>query len=271
MTKIGFIGFGKMASALWEGFSRAKTVQEACFNTRTADTQTHIALKYGIPHVSIETLVEKCNLIFICVKPQQVNQLLRTFPKLNPNHNQVIISILAGVPIQTFEHYLGPNIACIRAMPNTPAQLGEGITALCKNSQVSPPMLALVQTLFHSCGKTITIQEAQFNIVTSISGSGPAFFYKIAQDSQELATQLGLSEQASALLISQTLIGAGKMLQESLKTPQELIQEVSSPNGTTVAGLATYDQNRVGERWQAIITAAYNRASQLEQENTHAY
>ncbi len=271
MTKIGFIGFGKMASALWEGFSRAKTVQEACFNTRTTETQTRIALKYGLPHVSIETLVEKCNLIFICVKPQQVHTLLSTFPPLNPDQNQVIISIIAGTPIRTFEQYLGETAPCIRAMPNTASQVGQGITALCQNNYVSPPMLALVQTLFNSCGKTIKVKEDHFNIVTSISGSGPAFMYKIAQDTQEIALKLGLSEQASALLISQTLIGAGKMLQDSLKSPQELIQEVSSPNGTTVAGLAVYDDLQIGQRWKAVIQAAHNRSQQLEQENTHAY
>ncbi len=265
---VGFVGFGRMASALFSGFMRTGLVdpKTTYFYTPHVESQRRVSLSHGIVAVSPETLLAKSDLVFFCVKPQQIHEVLMHFPPLDPERLPILVSILAGVQLSVFEHYLGGDVPLVRVMPNTPSLVGEGVSAVYYRDRVMPPYRARVSALLHGCGVVVEVPEAQFDLVTGLSGSGPAFLYRIAQDMVAYSSHAGLDPQLGLKMMAQILIGAGRMLQETGKMPEELIAEVCSPQGTTLAGLQVYDQARVGQQLQSVVAAAVARAGELSRD-----
>ncbi len=268
VLSIGFVGFGRMASALWSGFMRTGLVgsKSTYFYVPSLDSQKRVSLAHGIVAVSLETLVQKSDLIFFCVKPQQIHEVLAHFPTLDPENLPIMVSILAGVPLTIFHSYLGDQVPLVRVMPNTPSVLGEGVSAIYYNNQVSPPYRKQVAQLFHGCGQVVDVPEIHFDLVTGMSGSGPAFLYRMVKDILDYGATMGLDAHVGLKIMAQTLVGAGKMLQESGKSPSELIAEVCSPQGTTLAGLTRYDQVQLGHHLQSVVEAAVLRAAELSRD-----
>ena len=151
-------------------------------------------------------------------------------------------------------------------MPNTPALLNAGITAFCTTPSVKPNHLNFIQTFLSSVGEAQQVEEDDMDIVTALSGSGPAFFYSIARDMIREGEAQGLSSDVARKLVQETLIGAGKMLQNSSSSPESLISDVASPGGTTEAGLTEYDTQNISDSLQSVIKAAANRSRTLRQE-----
>jgi pyrroline-5-carboxylate reductase len=262
--KIGFIGMGKMAEVIWGGVSKSQIFNNtnSAFFDVSQDRCSYIKYKYGLSFFNIDKLINESDIILFCVKPQQLKDLLTKFP-LSNLQNKLFITIAAGIKIDFFVKYLGQDIQIVRVMPNTPALVGEAMSALTFSPNVEEKYIKIAKEIFAGFGQIEIVEEKDLDIVTGISGSGPAFLYKIADDVAKIGQKEGLDYNKSLKLIAQTMVGAGKMLIESEKSPEELIKDVSSPNGTTVAGLEVFAKSKITEEMQAVVLAAIKRSREL--------
>nr|QBK87125.1 MAG: NADP oxidoreductase coenzyme F420-dependent [Marseillevirus LCMAC201] len=256
--KIGFIGFGQMARAIWH---RLDKKSEISFCECTPEYASQIGQEFSLKPRNLAELVEWSECLLFCVKPQAIDQILSEFPKIKLSQ-KCLITILAGTPISVFEKYLGSEIQMVRVMPNTPAVVGEAMSALYFKN-VNQNYREWVIDLFSTMGTTQEIKtESQLDIVTGISGSGPAFLYKIADAIAKVGEQEGLDYNTSLKLIAQTMRGAGKMLLTT-PSPPDLIKQVASPGGTTQAGLDIYNRSEIDSQLQAVITGAIVRSREI--------
>ncbi|RAP33098.1 pyrroline-5-carboxylate reductase [Candidatus Marinamargulisbacteria bacterium SCGC AG-410-N11] len=261
---IGFIGFGNMAKAIYKGLISNNQKLNIIFTEKDNLVAKKIEQEFPIKSVSKDTIYKTASIIIIAVKPQQYQTILQPISNKKPN---LIISILAGITMTTLEKQLGEHVPIIRCMPNTPALLQQGMSGISFNKNITEQHQEIAKTIFEGIGKMKVVPENVMDTVTGISGSGPAFFYQICHDIAELANNQGLSYEDAIQFAAQTLIGAGHMLLNSNKSPETLIQEVSSPNGTTVAGLQNYKSNQVNKQIQAMIQAAITRSKELSKHN----
>ena len=261
---LGFVGMGKMAAAMLEGIvaSGLFLPSQIGFYELNAARRDEISASSKIIFYDVEALIAQSDILLFCVKPQNIRELLASFPKIDLSQ-KLLISILAGTPIAVFEQQLGTHVQVLRVMPNTPALLQAGMSALTFNANVSPEFRKTGYAVFNCLGRSVEVDESDMDVVTGISGSGPAFLYRLAHDIAKTGEQEGVDYTKSLTLIAQTMIGAGRMLLDSQKTPLELISDVSSPNGTTVAGLQAFDQSRIDTDIQSVILAAVHRSREL--------
>ena len=206
--------------------------------------------------------LKKADLIILAVKPQDTDAL---FASLKPHvdDQQVFVSIMAGVTIQTISTALGAK-KVIRAMPNLPAQIGMGMTTFTSTDEVTRIELVMVQNLINTTGKTVYVESEEFiDATTAISGSGPAYVYYFMQAMMEAAKGMGFTASEAELLVSQTFKGAVDLYNKSDLTCQEWIDKVSSRGGTTEAAIKTYRKHKVHEDIVRGAQAALNRAIEL--------
>ncbi len=261
---LGIIGAGKMAEALIKGGLQTKCLapDSVIIHEINPERVTYIYNTYQIKSVSLEQLSTKTSLILLAIKPQQCNELLA---KLNPyleNHH-CLISILAGKTLSSFQQILSATHQIVRVMPNTPALVLAGMSAISFNPYITDINRHYILRLFSAVGQVLEMNEDLMNAVTALSGSGPAFVYHFANEMIMAAVTKGLSQTQAHQLCAQTLIGAGKMLIETNKTAEQLIADVSSPAGTTLAGLAKLQTHQFHEIIAQTIEAAYNRSIEL--------
>ena len=193
--------------------------------------------QYGVKEArDYRELVASSPVIIIAVKPQQITEVLESIYGLVAQ-DKLVISIAAGIMINMIESALGKGVPVIRAMPNTPAQAGEGVTVLCASFRVTGEQKTKAESIFSSIGSTFWIDEIYMDAVTALSGSGPAYFYRLAQEMTEVAVEMGLERQLSEQLARQTLIGAGYLLRNTQLPIKDLIRQIASPDGTTEAAL----------------------------------
>jgi pyrroline-5-carboxylate reductase len=256
--KIGFIGFGKMAQAMCHGI-----VSSGIVTPQNIGYTDKITLNSPFSSYPLRELITESDILFLSVKPQNLSEI--TWPSTADQTGKHIISILAGKTLQTLQNQFG-SIAITRVMPNTPAMVNKSMSAFCHNSHVTEKQKQTAESLLKSFGKILEVTEDALDIVTAISGSGPAFFYRIATYISKTSQEHGLSHHEAITLIAQTLIGTGHMLLESGKTPETLISDVSSPNGTTVAGLEKLENSPIATILEQTIEAAYNRSKTLSKE-----
>ncbi|MEK7299383.1 MAG: pyrroline-5-carboxylate reductase [Candidatus Margulisiibacteriota bacterium] len=256
---VGFVGMGKMGSAL-----AARAQADIVFTDIRPDVTVTIGDK-TVTAVPISTLLGESDVVIFAVKPQQIQAVLDTIWHQDISRVKLWISILAGVPLAKFQAILGADVPMVRAMPNTPAMVGQGMTALAFATAVTPHWREWATGFFSGVGKVVTVDEKDLNAVTALSGSGPAFFYKMADAMAKAGQTLGLSYDQSLALVSQTLVGAGEMLQH-FGDPTQLAENVTSPGGTTAAGLAQYDRVDLARQLQSIVKVTYERAVALEKE-----
>lgn len=184
------------------------------------------------------------------------------------NGPTLFLSIAAGTLIATFEHMLGAKTPVVRAMPNTPAAIGAGITALVANAQVTPDQMALADQLLAAVGETILLdKEEQMHAVTALSGSGPAYVFAMAEAMARAGCHLGLPEEMADRLAVATIAGAGQLMRETLTAPAVLRKQVTSPNGTTAAGLEVlmHPDKGLEDLLRQTLDAASDRSRALAQ------
>ena len=262
MKSIGFVGFGKMATAIWQGAESGATFSgtPALFYRRNTDLSSTIETQFSrLSYANLEAVCQQDCLIF-AVKPQQIRDILKILPECRPS---LIISILAGTPISVFEGRFGSQPAIARVMPNTPCIIQSGMTGITFNDRVDAEKQDWITRLFSTLGQVSIVSESELDIVTGISGSGPAFLYEIADIIAQVGREHGLSDTLSLKLIAQTMVGAGQLLLESEKSPNELINEVCSPGGTTITGLTAFRESRAKDGIRAMIRAAIERSRDL--------
>lgn len=266
MKKIGFIGAGNMAGALVRGLLHAERCTPAdVWVSDAADAQIRrLKRAYKIEGTrDNRALVRGSQTIVLAVKPQVMAQVLDEIrPEATPK--KLFVSIAAGFPLRRLEQGLGAGARVVRVMPNTPCLVGKGISVAVAGSNATPADVKQTLRLFDACGEALAITgEALLDAVTALSGSGPAFVYAFVEAMIDGGVRGGLSSQLAAKLCFQTIAGAAAMLIDSGMSPRELREMVTSPGGTTLAGLSALDQRGFRETVIAAIEAANRRAHEL--------
>ena len=246
MKQIGFIGCGKMAGAIISAIKNDYKVTGSEINEDIAKSASQ---RLGIEvYNDNKKLAEKCNVIFIATKPNQAVEVLEGIKELI-TPEKLIVSICAGVTIGKIESALNNDTRVIRIMPNTPALVKLGMFGICAGSKSTKQDVEFVENLLSTIGKCITVTEKQMDIVTAISGSGPAFFYQVIEDMARAGEKLGLEYEKSLTLATQTALGSAQMIFNRGEIPvQTLIDNVATKGGCTFVGIQEmkkYDSSKV--------------------------
>ncbi len=267
MTSIAILGAGAMGSAIGTGLLDSGWDK---LSIRYADVDLERVgelvkdgfIAYSDPSIAAES----ASIVLIAVKPQGMGALLgQIAPVISPAH--LVISIAAGVSSGTIEAGLVAGVPVVRCMPNTPALLGEGATALAGGTNASDEDLARAERVLGAVGRTVVVTEAQIDAVTGVSGSGPAYVFLLAEAMEEAAIAEGLEPSTARLLVGQTIKGAGGLLMASPKTPAELRQQVTSPNGTTEAALLSFENAGFRRVVRDAVAKAVERSRELGREH----
>ncbi len=262
--KIGFIGAGKMGAILIRSILKKRLVPPK--NLWICDKFTEkITLweKEGANvFVMVEPVAKNADVLFLAVKPQDILGVLEDL-KGRVRCHQLIVSLVAGVTTSLLSRKLGNEISLIRIMPNTPALLGEGITAISCTARVNPEQRALLKMIMATIGEVVEVPESQQNAVTGLSGSGPAYIYTVIQGLIKGGVKAGLSPELAFRLATQTTFGAARMAKESGSSLEELRQAVTSPGGTTIEGLKVLNEGRLEECLTEAVVKATRRAKEL--------
>lgn len=262
-NKLGVIGGGRMAEALINGVLSAKHYRPD--HIRVADPDMgrldHLKTRYGVQvGASNQDVVSQSDVVVLAVKPQVMVDALRGIRDLLTR--QLIISVAAGVTITQITKECGSQRRVIRAMPNTPAMVGEGITALAIGPNVEAEAAECAAAIFRSVGRVVTIQESLMDAVTGLSGSGPAYVFLMIEAMSDGGVKMGLPRETASLLAAQTVLGAARMVLETGQHPARLKDQVASPGGTTIAGLHRLEQGG----FRAVLIDAIESATKRSQE-----
>lgn len=200
--------------------------------------------------------------ILLAVKPQNLAPVMAELKgQLKPS--QMVLSIIAGARIDTLRHGLSHN-SIVRAMPNTPAQIGEGVTVWTATSDVNPKQKEWAQAILGSIGQEIFVDDEKYlDMATAVSGSGPAYFFLFVETLADAAVSIGLPREMAEKLVLQTMLGSGQLLKKSGKPPAELRRLVTSPGGTTAEAITAFEKGGFSELVRQAVTAAYEKAKQL--------
>jgi len=242
--KIGLIGSGNMARALLSGLlhgKRASKDQLSASDHREAKAKS-FADEFGIDTTtSNKEVVTRSDIVVLAVKPQVMAKVVAEIAS-SVTSKKLIVSMAAGVPIAMIERKLPKGSRVVRVMPNVPALVGAGATALAVGGHASEEDLALASALFDSVGKTVVVEEEQLDAVTGLSGSGPAYIFLIIDSLADAGVKVGLSRDVALILAAQTVLGAAKLLIETGEHPGKLKDMVTSPGGTAIAGIHTLEE-----------------------------
>jgi len=259
---IGFIGTGRIAQALISGLVKEEGSMISGFD-KDQEALRRVADQFGIrPESSVADLAGRTSIIIIAVKPYQVADVLTELrPSLGSKH--LVISVAAGISTRFIAAHCPDGTRVVRVMPNTPAFVGKGMTALCGGPGATGDDIALAEGIFGAIGKTAVVGEAGMDAATAVSGSGPAYMFRIIDSLAEGGAACGLDPETSMLLAAQTMLGAATMVLEGRKSPEDLVREVTTPGGTTEAGLREMDRHHIREALVATVKAAAARSMEL--------
>lgn len=262
-NKIAFIGGGQMAEALIGGLLAGQVCPaESIWATDpVVERCDRLKSQFGVRVGSVNReAVAWADVVVLAVKPQQLPAVLG---ELGPAMAKVlVISIVAGVTIKTLAEQMGA-MRVVRAMPNTPALVREGMTALALGSAVSDADGRLAHTLFEAVGRVVLVEERLMDAVTGLSGSGPAYVFLAIEALADGGVKMGLSRQTSEILAAQTVLGAARLVLESGVHPAQLKDRVASPGGTTIAGLYELEEGGLRATLMAAVEAATLRSKEL--------
>ena len=263
--KIGVLGVGNMGAAILEGLFKNKIAEPSqvwvCDKIQEKASQFATQWKTKTT-VSPAALASETDVILLAVKPQDLAELGSGLKVNLEKKEPTLISILAGTPIAKIKEAVGKKSQIVRAMPNLGAKVGEAITAL---TSVHPGSLALAEKIFSGCGKTVILEEKYFDVVTAISGSGPAYFFLLMELLAREAESHGLPEKVARELAVQTAVGAGLLAKGSPLSPAELKKQVTSKGGTTEAALKVFEEEGLGGIISRGLGAALKRGKELSQ------
>lgn len=266
MKTLGLIGGGKMASALIKGLLSYGFNEKAIkVSDHDSENRKLIEDRFQLQtYASNVELVEQSDILILAVKPQVIPQVVIEIASKVQAQQPLVISIVTGVSLQFFQNHFGSKCPIVRCMPNTPVQIGEGMTALHANGQVTAEQQKMVDEIFKSVGHSIWLkQENDLNKVTALSGSGPAYFYLFMEALQEAAVASGLDKKVAKELVLQTAIGSARMAQASSVELEDLRQQVTSPNGTTASALDLFEKKNFKHIVDLAYQAALKRAEEL--------
>jgi pyrroline-5-carboxylate reductase len=267
--KLGFIGGGNMAEAMIKGLISASFVESK--NIFVSDVVSE-RLEFLHSEYKVKTvqenreLVEKSDILILAVKPQVVKKVIENVRDLI-DAKKLLVSVAAGVPIANILEVLKTGqdrkYNVVRSMPNTPALVQEGVTAIAAGVNVSKVDIQIAHRLFEAVGKTVDVDEVHLDAVTGLSGSGPAYIFMIIEALSDAGVKMGLSRDVANALTIQTVLGSAKLAWESKKHPGELKDMVTSPGGTTISGLHALEMGGLRTTMMDAVEAATERSREL--------
>ncbi len=266
MSKLNIIGAGAMGSAIARGLIKSGLYAGADLLLFDLREETLIKLsqelncQYSLDLSKLKNNIEKNSILLFAVKPQNIQELFTEFNGVDSS--VLILSILAGTKLANFEKTFKSN-PIIRIMPNTPAQISKGISVLAPNSKVQANHLTTTQNIFASLGEVLVLEESYMDLVTAISGSGPAYVFLLVEAMTNAGLQLGLDLETSKILARHTVYGAANLLIESGEEASKLREMVTSPKGTTQTALDSFNKNHFQDIVLEAITAAKQRSQEL--------
>lgn len=262
-TTIGFIGTGRIANALISGLVRDSGNEISGFDKDPAAAEA-VSAEFGISRkTSLKQIAQSVDIIILAVKPYQIEEVLGELrDHLTPDH--LLISVAAGISSGFIRTHSREDMRVIRVMPNTPAFTGEGMTAVSGGTLATGADLTKAQKIFSAIGRVLVLDESLMDAATAVSGSGPAYMFHLISSMAEGGKQCGLSGEDAVTLAAQTMLGAAKMVLDGKKSPEDLIKDVTTPGGTTEAGLKQMDARNVRQAMIDTVKAAAERSLELK-------
>ena len=263
MTTFAFYGAGNMGEALLSGLRNSGVAGvDILVVEKRPERAAEIATAFEVQIVDALTAASRADVHVVVVKPQDVAGLLGDIGgSIAPG--SLVISIAAGISTAFLESHVAEGVACVRAMPNTPALLGQGMTGVSAGAKCDGDSLGKAVSIMTTVGSVAIIAESDQDALTAISGSGPAYVFYLAEAMVDAGIGLGLSPQLARTLVNQTLVGASAMLNSTELEPGELRSRVTSPNGTTAAAVAFFDERGTRETVIRAVAAAAQRSKEL--------
>jgi pyrroline-5-carboxylate reductase len=264
--RIAFIGGGNMASGLIGGLlARGWSAGELVVADPSAGQRQALSERFGIRTTGDNAAAAgDAEVIVLAVKPQQMRTAARELAGAVQDRRRLVISVAAGIRLADLVNWLGPAAAVVRAMPNRPALIGAGVTALLAHERVTPQERAAAESILAACGATVWIEsEQQMDTVTALSGSGPAYFFLLIEALEQAGVRLGLPPATARLLAVETARGAGRLAAESGEAPAALREQVTSKGGTTAAALGVMNSSDLGGIIGRAVAAAAKRSAEL--------
>ena len=262
--RFAFLGGGNMAEALIKGLLTGLSVdaRHIVATDIVRERCDHLRETYGIATSEDNPqAVRDSQVIFLAVKPQTVPALLASIAPI-VGLDKLIVSIAAGVPLSTLQHALPDDSRIVRVMPNTPALVLEGAAGISPGAKATAADTALVERIFNAVGRATVVGDGMMDAVTGLSGSGPAFVFALIEGLSDGGVLMGLDRPTSTMLAGQTVLGAAKMVLETGRHPGELKDMVTSPAGTTIAGMEALEEGGL----RGLMMAAVRRATERSEE-----
>ena len=266
--RVGIIGLGKMGEALISGLNKPKLIESISLNATDIVIQRrdYISKKYNVLCCSdSENVIVNSDIIIIAVQPKDIKNVLDSIrEKLTIKH--LLVSIVTGISIEFISKCLMNDIQIIRAMPNNPCMIGEGVIALASSLNITDENLRVAKEIFSSIGRVIVTDEKYFNAITGLSGSGPAYIYLVIEALADGGVKAGIPKSISIELAAQTVLGSAKMVLETCEHPAKLRDMVTTPGGTTISGLMELEEGKVRAAFMRAVEKATNRAIELAED-----
>jgi len=260
---IAVIGAGKMGEALISGLLKAGTSPDGVLITERYEARAQeLTQRYGVKAVGNAEAAKLADTLVVAVKPQDMDALLAEL-STTVAPDRLVVTIAAGVPTSAIEKRLVEGVPVVRVMPNTPALVGEAMSAVAAGAHAKEEHLARAEDIFRPVGKVIRLPESQLDAVTALSGSGPAYVFYLVEAMTDAGILLGLPRAIAHDLIVQTVVGAGAMLRDSGEHPVTLREAVTSPAGTTIAAIRELENHGVRAAFLAALEAARDRSREL--------
>jgi pyrroline-5-carboxylate reductase len=262
---VGFIGAGNMAEAIVRGLTERKvfTPSRIVVSDPSADRCRLFSDTFGVNVLADnQTVISKADVVVLAVKPQVMSSVLSPV-KTSFRADQLVISIAAGILTGTLDAGCGGKPAIVRIMPNTPALIGKGVSAICAGPRANNTHMDIADKIFSAVGSTIRIDEKAMDVVTALSGSGPAYVFYWMEAMLKAATESGFDRETARRLVYQTFIGASALADASPDSPEILRARVTSKGGTTEAAIKTMEEAAVASSIMKAVGAAARRSQEL--------
>ena len=257
---LGIVGAGAIGQALLRGLTQGATPYGLWAATRTPASASRIERDFGITATeAYERLVPGADVILVCVKPAQVSATLARLRDAGLRKGTPVISVAAGVTLRDLEAALGDESPVIRAMPNVPALVGEGMTVIARGAHAGEAHVAEARAIFSTVGRCIELAESHLDAVTAISGCGPAYVFLIIEALADAGVSVGLPRDVARELVAQTVLGAAKMVQLSERHPAALRDDVATPAGCTIGALLVLEDGKI----RSVLARAIAEATRI--------
>jgi pyrroline-5-carboxylate reductase len=258
----GVIGTGVMGQTILKGLLDAGALgtHQAWGTARSAKTCEEASQTLGIPvERDVSARVSSAGMIVLCVKPSQAERAIASLREAGLQPKTLLVSILAGTTLHQLESLTATGNPWVRAMPNTPCIVGEGVTAICAGTRAEPIHLDRVRQVFECVGQCVQTEEMHFNAITALSGSGPAYHYLIMEAMADAGVRVGLPRDLALSLVAQTALGSARMVQTAGRHPAALRDDVTTPAGCTIGGLLMLEDGKI----RSVLARAIEEATRI--------